>query len=322
VVQTAFAGTGDGGAGVAIQPNGDILWAGEGATSSGAAAFAVARYTGSGALDPTFGTGGMVTTEFPDTPDVQGADTVLVQSNGDILVGGQVVDGSYKGGADLGALVRYTPSGALDPTFGTDGQILSTSVGGPITALGEDASGDVFVLPASAEFSPTGQLDATVTPKPITASSQGGFATFLPSGQSILADTVGVSRGNTDVQTVMDNAGGGVDTAFSNAPFTYTGKTYDGHDGANAVAVESDGQIVVAGSHFESTSVFGVARLDANGKLDSAFGTGGVLTTDFQGDDAAAAVLVQPNGDIVVVGSSENNTTGVSDLALVRYLAS
>jgi Domain of unknown function (DUF5122) beta-propeller len=62
------------------------------------------------------------------------------------------------------------------------------------------------------------------------------------------------------------------------------------------------------------------ARLDANGSLDSTFGTGGVLTTSFQGSDTGLAVLIQPNGDIVAIGSSEDNATGVTDIALARYL--
>jgi hypothetical protein len=56
------------------------------------------------------------------------------------------------------------------------------------------------------------------------------------------------------------------------------------------------------------------------GTLDSSFGTvGQVLTTNFQGDDIAEAVVVQPNGDIVAIGFSEDNTTGAVDAA-ARYL--
>lgn len=85
-------------------------------------------------------------------------------------------------------------------------------------------------------------------------------------------------------------------------------------------AARPHGQIVIAGSHFEGTSVFGLARLDTNGSLDSGFGNAGVLTTSFQGGDGATAVLIQPNGDIVAIGFSEDNTTGVTDIALARYL--
>jgi hypothetical protein len=56
------------------------------------------------------------------------------------------------------------------------------------------------------------------------------------------------------------------------------------------------------------------------GSLDGSFGTGGSVTTNFQGDDIAHAVLAQPNGDIVAAGDSINNSTGAVDVALARYL--
>jgi hypothetical protein len=75
----------------------------------------------------------------------------------------------------------------------------------------------------------------------------------------------------------------------------------------------------VAGSHFLATSVFGLARVKQDGTLDASFGTGGVLTTSFNGDDGASALLIQPDGKIVAVGFSENNATGHVFIALARY---
>jgi uncharacterized delta-60 repeat protein len=91
-------------------------------------------------------------------------------------------------------------------------------------------------------------------------------------------------------------------------------------DGAAAVAVQSNGQALVGGAHFLATSVFGLARLTTNGNLDPTFGNGGMLTTFLQGNEGVAALLIQPDGKIVAVGYSENNATGVVDVALVRYL--
>ncbi len=76
---------------------------------------------------------------------------------------------------------------------------------------------------------------------------------------------------------------------------------------------------MTAGSHFLATSVFGLARVNPGGSLDVGFGAGGTLTTSFNGDDGAGAVLVQPDGKIVAVGFSENNTTGHVFIALARY---
>jgi uncharacterized delta-60 repeat protein len=310
-------------AGLAIEPNGDYLAVGAGTTSSGVSTFEVTRLTSAGRLDPTFGNDGVVTTTFPDAPDGAAADAVLVEPDGDILVGGQAsVPGTSRNEPVIteGALALYSSAGALDESFGSGGIVQSTSGIGNITNLGIDAAGDIFVLPARAEFSPSGQLDSSVTAETIVTSSQGGDNAFLPNGQSVSATSVGVAKHNTDVQATLFNANGTVDSAFDNPPFTYTGAELAGFQSPGAVAVQPNGQIVIAGSSFKDTSVFGLARLDTSGSLDSTFGSAGVLTTSFQGDDGATAVLIQPNGDIVAVGFSEDNTTGVTDIALARYI--
>jgi hypothetical protein len=61
--------------------------------------------------------------------------------------------------------------------------------------------------------------------------------------------------------------------------------------------------------------------LNAGGSLDSSFGNGGVLVTQFSGEDSiSAAVLVQPDGKILAVGSSVDHATGQGNTALARYL--
>src|SRR5207248_195846 len=80
----------------------------------------------------------------------------------------------------------------------------------------------------------------------------------------------------------------------------------------NAVALQPDGRIVTAGRvsaagiGSDDIAQFTLARYNANGALDTAFGTGGHVTTDFGSDTArfaaAAAVSVQPDGRIVAAG--------------------
>lgn len=317
------AQTGFGGAALAIQPNGEYVVVGQDETGPDLSQedFAVARLTTSGTLDPTFGHGGVVATAFPNAADGAGADAVLVEANGDILAGGEaLVPGTTRNEPTVaqGALALYNSSGTLVSSFGSGGLVQSAAVTTGITTLGTDASGDVFTLPAFAEFSPTGQFDSSVTAEPITVSSHGGTGAFLANGQSLIAGTVSLGRGFTDVQVQRFNANGSTDSTFSNPPFVFA--TPNDHEFPGAIAVAPNGQVVVAGAHFRGTSVFGVARLNSGGSLDSSFANAGVLTTDFQGDDATEAVVVQPNGDIVAVGFSEDNTTGAVDVALARYL--
>lgn len=304
--------------GLAVQPDGKYVWAGEATAPNGTnGGFAAVRFSASGSLDQTFGTGGLAVTTFPNS-SVQGADAVLVQPDGKILLGGEALQNSYHAPA-FAALARFNANGTPDQAFGTAGQVQSASIGN-ITAMGLDASGDIFVLPAHAEFSPAGQPDASVTPAAITTSSHGGSAVFLASGQYILGNSVGVAKHDVDVQVQRFNANGSL--AAASTTFDYSGATGldQARDSAGAVAVQPNGQIVVAGAHFLATSPIGVARVNTDGSLDSGFGNGGVLTTTLQGNEGASAVLIQPDGKIIAIGYSENNSTGVTDVALVRYL--
>jgi uncharacterized delta-60 repeat protein len=180
-----------------------------------------------------------------------------------------------------GCVGAVQPDGTLDTSFGNGGIVQAAAVNSNITNLGIDAAGDIFVLSAHAEFSSAGQLDSGVTAAAITASCTGGDDTFLANGQSLIAGTVGLGRGTTDVQVHRFNANGSVDSTFTNPPFTYTGAQFAGHQSPGAIAVEPSGEIVVVGASFFGTSVFGAARLNSTGSLDSGFGTGGVLTTNF-----------------------------------------
>src|SRR5690349_14809111 len=194
-----FAG-GEGGTGVALQPDGKIIWVGSqntpGFPAFGTFSFAVARFNANGSLDTSFGTGGRASVEF-FAPPMQGAQefarAVLVQPDGKILVAGSARQGQIRFAPIQGAIARFNANGTLDTGFGTGGKILSSSLPNGITALGLDAAGDIFTLPIRAEFSPTGQA-VTVTPAAITASSQGGSSAFLPSGQFVLANGSSVAR--------------------------------------------------------------------------------------------------------------------------------
>jgi uncharacterized delta-60 repeat protein len=325
LASTGFAGDGESGTAVAVQPDGKIIWVGSQSnpnfTFGGTFEFAVARFNANGTLDSGFGGGGQVSTEF-FAPPLQGAQefaaAVLVQPDGKILVAGSARQGQNRFAPIQGAIARYNANGSLDSGFGTGGKAVSASHGA-ITALGLDSAGNIFVLPALAEFSPSGHADAAVTLAAITASSHGGPAAFLPDGQSVLASSVGVARHDVDVQVRRFSADGSLVSA--SAAFDYSGVSGldQARDGASAAAVQANGQAVVGGSHFLGTAVFGLARVNPGGALDAAFGTGGTLTTTLNGDEGVGALVIQPDGKIIAVGFSENNSTGDVFIALARY---
>jgi uncharacterized delta-60 repeat protein len=323
LASTGFAG-GESGTGVALQPDGKIIWVGSQGNPSfpagGTFSFAVARFNANGSLDTSFGTGGQASMEF-FAPPMQGAQefagAVLVQPDGKILVAGSARQGQIRFAPIQGALARFNTNGSLDTSFGTGGKILSSS--GAITALGLDAAGNIFTLPTRAEFGPTGQADTGVTPAAITASSHGGSSVFLPSGQFVQANTIGVAKHDVDVQVQRFNADGSI--ASASPAFDYSGAPGldQAQDSAGAVAVQANGQAVAGGAHFLSTSPFGLARVNPDGTLDAGFGSGGVLTTTFNGGEGVGAVVIQPDGKIIAAGFSENNTTGHVFIALARY---
>ncbi|MEY4202072.1 MAG: hypothetical protein RLZZ265_3812 [Verrucomicrobiota bacterium] len=84
--------------------------------------FALARYTSSGALDTTFGTGGTATTDLNFTRNY-GVSAAL-QSDGKVIVAGD----SNNGTNQVFSLARFTPSGALDTSFGSGGKV-TTPIG-------------------------------------------------------------------------------------------------------------------------------------------------------------------------------------------------
>jgi uncharacterized delta-60 repeat protein len=121
LVTTDFLGGVDQARGLVLQPDGKLVAAGVArpGTSPVVGSFALARYAADGSLDPSFGTGGTVTTPFA-SGDASAA-SLLLQPDGKLVAAG-------KSGADF-ALARYDGAGALDASFGSGG-MLTTSFPG------------------------------------------------------------------------------------------------------------------------------------------------------------------------------------------------
>jgi uncharacterized delta-60 repeat protein len=123
-----------------------------------------------------------------------------------------------------------------------------------------------------------------------------------------------------DVGLVRLNPDGANDDSFVTDPSGTDPRSF------GAVALQPDGKIVVAGHEYNyatDDSDFFVARYHPDGSRDETFSGDGILTMDFGGhDDRAKAVVVQPDGKIIVAGSSvELDTEDVPsrDFALARY---
>jgi len=303
--------------GIALAPDGKIL------VSSGAENSAqtsrgldVARLNANGTLDTSFGSGGVGCVPLAAGEIADGA--VLVQSGGEILTGGSIsVDLGRGHVINTGVVVRLTSSGALDTSFGSGGIVSSTTLAG-LQTLAVDSSRDVFSAPDSVELNPTGAIDSSVTAQAIVASSQGGPDLFLSNGETDRTGSIGVGRSDTEVDPQRFLANGATDPSFTATEFHFVAGVA-ARDSAPAITSTPDGKLWVGGSHFHGSSVFGIARLNANGGLDPTFGNSGVETTDIQGDEQIDALLPLSNNNVIAVGFTEDNTTGVAGTALAEY---
>jgi uncharacterized delta-60 repeat protein len=314
---------------VAIQSDGKIVVAGS-IRAASEANFGVRRYNADGSLDASFGTGGLVETDFAALADV--AKAIVIQPDGKIVVAGQAQNAT---GTDL-AVARYNTDGSLDASFGSGGK-LTTDVAGGFdfgVAMVLQPDGRILVLarvslpgsvvvsiPALVRYNSDGSLDAGFGAggKVMAASTGPSSAIALQSdGKIIVGGSVNAGTSNSAFGLIRFLANGSVDAAFG----TPTTSFFSGGNGSlgRAVAVQADGKIVLAGeaaSGASSTFDVAVARFDTNGSLDAGFGTGGKLLVDFFADtDSAADVVIQPDGKIVVAGSARNGS--FTEFALMR----
>jgi uncharacterized delta-60 repeat protein/uncharacterized repeat protein (TIGR01451 family) len=357
LVTTDFSGSGsfDRASAVAIQSDGKIVAAGV-SNTNGSDDFALARYNTDGTLDATFNpsgpTPGLVVTDVSDSDNPDQANAVAIQSDGKIVAAGT----SMVGGESVFALARYDTGGILDATFNPAGSLPGTvttdvsdsDVGngvaiqsdGKIVVAGTSTVGgeSVFALARydtggilDATFNPAGSLPGTVMTD--VSGSGGGdraHAVAIQSDGKIVVVGASFVGSPDDFALARYDTGGTLDATFNPAgslPGTVTTDVSgtDGGDEANAVAIQSDGKIVAAGGASSGNFDFAVARYDADGTLDTAFGsfgpTPGFVVMDFSGvanDDEANAVTIQSDGKIVAAGFSGFSGGGAA-FAVVRY---
>ena len=142
----------------------------------------------------------------------------------------------------------------------------------------------------------------------ITGPSGTGRAVAIQSDGKIV-----VAGGGPGMFVERLNADGARDTGFGSGGVAVAGPL-GGSAVANAVAVQPDGKIVVAGSVVPSDpsrgTVIALARFNANGSLDTSFGSGGAEVADFGLPYAVAlGVAVQADGKIVFAGHEQGSTT-------------
>lgn len=295
-----------------LQPNGKIIAAGGSSED-----FAVARYNPDGSLDTSFGTGGKVTTPIPTAYGGE-AYAAALQTDGKIVVGGSSGDNR-----DF-VIARYNPNGSLDTSFGTGGIV--TTATGYVRALALQPDGKIVAVGgydpgfALARYNPDGSLDTSFGAGGIvTLDSTPGFqqangVVLQPDGRIVIggesAEHFALLRFSTD--GTLDTNFGSVVSHVGSPPMV-----------GQALVRQPDGKLVLAGYYGSTEHGFALARYNADGSPDAAFGVSGIVTTPLGVHGAAAnAVALEPDGKILAGGVTEpgsNDTTG-EQFALARYL--
>jgi uncharacterized delta-60 repeat protein len=202
--------------------------------------------------------------------------------------------------------------GDLDPSFdgngkktftfgGTDAaQAVLVQPNGRIVVAGGGTAASSFCV---ARLRANGTFDTTFGPRGKRTITFGGEqesafgAALQPDGRIVLV-------GDSDFRVAVArlNPNGSLDTTFSgDGKRTFS---WGPISRATAVVVMPNGKLLLAGFSGPETGNIQVARLSANGALDTTFGLGGIAKSDFGGDDFGHAMARQANGRILVAGRS------------------
>lgn len=306
--------------GLALLPDGRFVICGH-TTGAGDAALFVARFQANGQLDSSFNGSGYHIVPV-SAGSIQGRDLTL-------LPGGRVavVANVFAPIPENLAIVQFTDAGQLDTSFDSDGIALhavnGTALGilrqstGNLVIFGRTGPGDYLAFRVTAGGAP----DPGFGYAGIVTADFGGEEAALdgvlqPDDKIVLAGTGG---GNSGV--VRLNANGAFDSSFGNNGIQVVPLSALRPDGATAIALQSDGKILIGGSAQEPgvTDNFGTARLLPNGSFDPSFGAGGIAITGFGGISHQVTSLgIQPGNRIVAAGYRLTNDFTL-DIAMCRY---
>jgi uncharacterized delta-60 repeat protein len=300
--------------------------------------------TNDGSLDTTFSTDGKVMTLFSGSTNIGRA--CAIQPDGKIVVGGSANSGLN---ASFG-VVRYTLNGTLDTTFSTDGKatiamvaVNNDNMGIVIQPDGKIVLGGNMSTPAPtatfdfavARFNADGSADTTFdgdgkTNTPVgTGEDVGNCIALQPDGK-ILVGGFFANNGNFDFALIRYNANGSLDTTFD-TDGKFTTPVGTSNDKANAIAIQQDGKIILAGN---DNGNFALVRLIGSSLSTTAFDflnnyvkiypipATSSVTIETQKLDNANVAVSDINGRVLFTQKLNNtlNNVNIENLATGMYL--
>lgn len=283
-------------------------------------------------LDRTFGRNGFVITDLGGSA----AWAMVLQRDDQIVAIGTKNRDTFLW--DL-ALVRYRTDGSLDPTFGTQGIVLtpvedtiqSTAAAlqtdGTIVVAGslkrDQAVRNILLL----RYNQNGTLDATFGRNGKTLTSLEGrdwaqAVAIQPDGKIVVLGKIERPDGYFPFTTVLlrYRTDGTLDPSFGDRGRATHTLRWDST--TRALALQADGKILVTGTMMvgeRNLRDFGLVRYNPDGTLDSSFGHDGVVVTDLGASDNVDSTVIQADGRIIVGGHSYGEHYGHAVTALARY---
>jgi len=336
---------------LALQRDGKVVVAGYAANETGGTSPLLVRFRTDGALDASFGRGGMVVSKLgPEKPEsiepYRGGGIlrdVAVQTGGRIVAAGSLNENG--GPAPAGLVVAYRPSGRVDPSFGRHGRVVFQARGHALYTAFTDievlsnrkilVAGYLYGRVVLLRLSATGKLDRSFgggdgkvflgrTHRVLCCGP--ALVAVQPDGR-ILLGSEGFHIGGPTMQLARLRPSGKLDRSFGKRGLAAGRSPRAGYFEPLDLVLQG-GRIVVPGvqsrvdKQRREFSVFTVLAYAHSGRLDRSFGPDGAQLLPYEGGSTANAAAVQAGDRLVVGGGVEgrNDMPPEPALLLTRYL--
>lgn len=286
-LETGFAPTSSGGGTVnalALQSDGKVLTGGRFNQANGAGRNNIARLNQDGTLDTIFN---------PGTGAGGSVNTLAAQADGKIIVGGAFTTFN---GATANRIVRLGADGSVDSSFNT-----GTGAASDVNAVAVQADGKILVGGNFVSYNGTTvnrltrlNQDGSIDNSFVTGTAVNGAVRAIlmqPDGKILIGGLFTTYNGATRNRLIRLNADGSPDASFNSG----TGAS----SSVFAIALQPDGKILIGGAFvtFNGTARSRVARLNADGTIDTSFDPGTGVNSDVN------SIVVQSDGKAVIGGN-------------------
>ena len=288
------------------QPDGKAIIAGSFNSFDSQRYNRIVRLMTNGYQDPTF-------LVAPNSGANDFITALAVRPDGKILIGGNF---TAFNGSNRYHIARLNADGSLDTTFnpglGANGIVsaLALQTNGQVVIAGSFTSVNGTNLVGVARLNADGSVDASFNPG-VGPDDAVNAVVVDSSGRVIIGGAFDQVAGLVRGGVARLNVDGTVDPTFDPGIGTYNAVT-GGTDPVYALALQSNGQLVVGGSfaYLEMTAFNGLGRFNADGTLDTAFGTFGPINGTFNWQtgvaDSVKVITLQPDGTILIGGDFMN----------------